>query len=241
MNKHTRPDEWDQGPKISVGPPGEPPPPGTTSAFRFDCEEAKESEDYHGIYRDLEFVINVTRQLRTVLLQESDQASDEASPTSVSDDVLRALWISALVTYGRCFHKGKRRWLDERIFEGEAEDVLTLHRYFRDYRDKHTAHSVNPFEIHATGIKIAGRDGDDPHVEGVVTMFATRGNETPEVVGYLEWLATYAQNVAGKKHKEASNKVLERAESLTKEQLKKLRPLEVMPQQGFEAARSRRR
>ena len=74
-----------------------------------------------------------------------------------------------------------------------------------------------------------------------MTLFATRGNETAQVVGYLEWLATYAQNVAWEKHKEESNKVLERAKSLTKEQLKKLRPLEVMPQQGFEAARMRRR
>ncbi len=207
--------------------------------FRFDCEEAKESEDYHGIYRDLEFVVNVTRQLRAALLQQSAQPSGEAS--SASDNVLRALWIAALVTYGRCFHKGKRRWLDEKIFDGQAEGVLTYHRYFRDYRDKHTAHSVNPFEIHATGIHIVDHDGDDPHVEGVVTMFATRGNETPKVVGYLEWLATYARNVAWEKHEEASNKVLERAESLTKEQLKKLRPLEVMPHQGFEAAKSRRR
>ncbi len=63
-------------------------------------------------------------------------------------------------------------------------------------------------------------------------MYATRGNETPEVVGYLERLATYTQNVAWKRHKEASNKVLERAKSLTKEQLKKLRPLEVMPKQA---------
>lgn len=161
-------------------------------AFRFDCEEAKESEDYHGIYRDLEFVVHMTRQLRAALLRQSDHPSDEASPASASDNVLRALWIAALVTYGRCFHKGKRRWLDERIFEDETEDVLTYHRYFRDYRDKHTAHSVNPFEIHATGIDIVDHDGDDPHVEGAVTLFATRGNETPEVVGHLEWLATYA-------------------------------------------------
>jgi hypothetical protein len=234
-------EEWGQVPRISVDSPGEPPPPGATFAFRFECEEAKESEDYHGIYHDLDFVIGVTRQLRAALLQESNQPKAVPSPVGASEHVLRGLWIAALVTYGRCFHKGKRRWLDESIFEGETEDVLTYHRYFRDYRDKHAAHSVNPFEIHATGIHIADYDGNDPHVEDVVTMYATRGNESPEVVGYLEWLATYAQNVAWKKHKEASNKVLERAKSLTKEQLRRLRPLEVTPQQGFEVARTRRR
>jgi hypothetical protein len=73
--------------------------------FRFDCEEAKESEDYHGIYRDLEFVVNVTWQLRAALLRQSDQPSDEASPTSASDNVLRSLWTASLVTYGAAFTK----------------------------------------------------------------------------------------------------------------------------------------
>ena len=106
----------------------------------------------------------MTRQLRARLLQQSDQPNNETLTTPASENVLRALWIVALVTYGRCFHKGKRRWLDERIFEGESYDVLTYHRYFRDYRDKRTAHSVNPFEIHATGIHVTDHDGDDPHV-----------------------------------------------------------------------------
>ena len=94
--------------------------------------------------QDLEFVVRVTRQLQARLLQQSDQPYDETLPTPASENVLRALWIAALVTYGRYFHKGRRRWLDERIFEGETNDVLTYHRYFRDYRDEHTAHSVNP-------------------------------------------------------------------------------------------------
>ena len=125
----------------------------------------------------------MTRQLRARLLQQSDQPNDETLPAPTSENVLRALWIAALVTYGRCFHEGKRRWLDEKIFEGETDDVLTYHRYFRDYRDKHTEHSVDTFEIHATGIHVTDHDGDDPHVEGAVTLFATRGNETPQVVG----------------------------------------------------------
>ncbi len=104
-------------------------------------------------------------------------------------------------------HKGKRRWLDEKIFEGETDDVLTYHRYFRDYRDKHTEHSVDTFEIHATGIHVTDHDGDDPHVEGAVTLFATRGNETTpsrritRVVGNL-----CPERVAWEKHKEGGEK-----------------------------------
>ena len=149
--------------------------------------------------------------------------------------------MAALITYGRCFHQGKRRWFDESIFEGEPEDVLIYHRYFRDTRDKHVAHSVNPFEVNATGLHVSDLDGDDPQVEGVVTMSMTRGGEAPEVVEYLEWLATYARDSAWKKYEEASNKVFEKADSLTKAQLRRLHPLEEVPQQGFEVARARRR
>lgn len=90
----------------------------------------------------------------------------------------------------------KGRWLDERIFEGETEAALTYHRYFRDTRDKHIAHSVNPFEVHATGVRVNDHDGDNPRVESVVTMWLAQAGEQLEVVGYLKWLATYASDCA---------------------------------------------
>ena len=147
----------------------------------------------------------------------------------------------ALVTYGRCFHRGKRTWLDESLFEGEAEGVLEWHRYFRNTRDKHVAHSVSPFEINVTGVEVADEDTDGPRVKGVVTMHAPRVGEQPETVGYLEWLANYARDAAWKKHKEASSKVLGKAKLLGKEQLSRLQPLEVMPQQDLETAKKSRR
>lgn len=241
MSEDKRSEQRDQQPQIVVTSPGEPPPPGTDEVFRLDLEEARESEDYHAIYGDLDLVVNMTRYIRGALLRQSPKPSGASSPLSTSEMVLNGLWVAALVTYGRCFHKGKRRWLGERIFEGEKEDILVWHRYFRDTRDKHIAHSVNPFEIHATGVHISDHDGDDPRVESVVTMHATRAGEPPDVVGYLEWLATYARDYVWKKHNEASRKVFNKAKSLSKEQLRKLRPLQVMLQQSFEAAKARRR
>lgn len=146
-----------------------------------------------------------------------------------------------MVTYGRCFHKGKRRWLDESLFEGEKGDVLVWHRYFKNTRDKHVAHSVNPFEINATGVEVADHDGENPRVKGVITVILSRGLEQAQVVGFLEWLATYARDAVWKKHKEASDKVGEKAKMLSKEQLRKLPLLEVMPEQEFESAKKRRR
>ena len=240
MNEGRKPEVWREGARISIGAPGDPPPPGTTFALRFDCEEARESEEYHAIYHDLSFVVDATRELRAALLQQP-QSSGDPSSIQTSETVLRSLWIAAVVTYARCFTKGKRSWLDESVFEGQTEDVLTYHRYFRDTRDKHVAHSVNPFEIHATGVHVIDLDRGDPYVDGMTTVYLTRGHEQAEGVGYLEWLATHARDIAWKKHKEASNKALTKAELLNAEQLRKLRPLEIQPQQSFEAARTRRR
>ena len=41
-------------------------------------------------------------------------------------------------------------------------------------------------------------------------MYVSRGLKQANVVGYLEWLATYARDAVWKKHKEARNKVLEK-------------------------------
>jgi hypothetical protein len=241
MNKGRQPEKGSQEPMISVGRPGEPAPPGTDLGFKVDFEEARESEDYHSLYQDLDFVVSVTRHLRGALLQQGSQPGSDASPVDTADYVLRSLWVAALVTYGRCFHTGKRTWLNESVFDGKPEAVLEWHRYFRNTRDKHITHSVNPFETNATGVHVVDHDGENPRVESVVTLYVTRVQEEPEVVKYLEWLATYARDAAWEKHKEASNKVLEKAESLSKEQLRRLRPLEEIPQTGFEAAKKRRR
>ncbi len=241
MNKGAKPEESDREPVIVLGPIGEPQPPGTVPLFEVDFEEARESEDYHGIYRDMEFVVSVTRELRGMLLQQGPQPSGVSMSASASENVLRSLWVAALVTYGRCFHKGKRRWFDESIFEGQPEDILIWHRYFRDIRDKHVAHSVNPFEIHATGVQVVDHDGSSPRVERAMVAYMIRAQEQPEVVGYLEWLAAYARDVAWKRHSEANKKLINKAKSLSKEQLQKLRPLAIIPEVGFEAAKARRR
>lgn len=231
-----------QEPMISVGKPGEPPPPGRTVPRKIESEEATEAQDYRSLYQDMDFVVRVTRELRHVLLQRASRPAENADPDAdPSDDTLRSLWIAALVTYGRCFHKGKRRHLNESVFDGQPEAVLVWHRYFKDTRDKHIAHSVNPFEINATGVHVLDLDGESSRIEGVVNLYATRGLEQPEVVGYLGWLATYARDVMLTKHDEANNKVFEKAKSLSKEQLRRLPPLEEVPQMSFETAKKRRR
>jgi len=228
--------------EIRVVPEGQPYGPGEIPAYRVEFEEAREAEDLFGIYNDLEFVVEVCRDLAAALRQEAEAAaSSDPSPVGAAERAKRSLWIAALVTYSRCFIGGKRLWFDEKVFDGQPEHVLEWHRYFRNTRDKHVSHSVSPFEIFATGIRVLGHGGDNPHIERVVVLHATRGLERVDVVDKLGQLAAWAQNIAYERMNEAKKKVFDKAESLTPEELRRLRPMEEQPEQGFDTAGKRRR
>ncbi len=56
------------------------------------------------------------------------------------------LSIAMAVTYARAFSGGVRYHLTEEDLTIFSESQRALHQFFRDYRDKHLAHSVNEFE-----------------------------------------------------------------------------------------------
>lgn len=102
----------------------------------------------------------------------------------MDDLVSHGLWAAALVAYSRCFGTGVRTWFDESIFGGE-EDVLREHRYYKNIREKHLAHSVSSFESFASGIEVFGYAGDDPWVHRAVTLYLTRAIEPGGKIQYL--------------------------------------------------------
>lgn len=60
--------------------------------------------------------------------------------------LIESLDISALVSYIRGVTSGKRATrLSTNIFS-KIEGAEAAHNYFKNLRDKHIAHSVNPFE-----------------------------------------------------------------------------------------------
>ena len=81
------------------------------------------------------------------------------------DDLPRqtAFWTAALVKYVRCFTSGKRFGLNENIFLGIEGDPVGAHRFFKNMRDKHVAHSVNPFEEVRVGA-VLSPEGTQPQV-----------------------------------------------------------------------------
>lgn len=137
-------------------------------------EEAREAEDLHGILRDLEFAKEAIKTLNE-MLEHSNK--DDAEPNNASL-IRRSLYTAALIAYARCYGKprkkpsGKRILLDaEQVFVGANVDWMRHHKHFIAVRDKHLAHSVNPFEINRAGLFVEDWDANPPkHVVGILSF-----------------------------------------------------------------------
>jgi len=154
----------------------------------------------------------------------------------VSEDkvVEHSLWTTALITYVRCFTSGVRTRLDRSIF-GDDEEMLRKHDYYKDIRDKHLAHSVNPFEGAETAIAVANYDSEEPYVYQALTAHFSRSTEDSPTMRALADLARWLQGYARQKHEEALKKVRVKGKELTRDQLRDLRPLKVKPLEGYDA------
>jgi hypothetical protein len=210
--------------------------------FRVEFEEAKEAEDWFGIYQDLRFVVSAATQTADIAQRQWSQQQESGifSLTVGPEDVVKqSLWTAALIAYVRCFATGVRARFDESIFD-DREDVIQQHRYYKNIRDKHIAHSVNALEVPTTCVGIIDIAGDEPNVHSVATVHTTKMTEDSNTIRYLATLSEWLQPHAYDRHRKARRKVLRRAKALTKEQLRRLEPCQATPLQGYEAASMRR-
>lgn len=139
---------------------------------------------------DLRSVIELCRRL----------GSELDKPETDRDNVtIEALWTAALVKYVRCFTSGKRGELDATVFEG-VDGALDTHQYFKNMRDKHVAHSVNPFEGVGVRILLSG-ELEECVAEGIAVLQHRLVCTDREGVRTLERLACLAQrNVRDRCH-----------------------------------------
>ena len=105
--------------------------------------------------------------------------------------MIEALWTAALVKYIRCFATGKRFGLDVSVFDG-LEGARDTHQFFKDMRDKHVVHSVNPFEDASVGVVLCGEPGAE-QAEGVAVFQHKLVCTDQNGVQTLERLAAVAQ------------------------------------------------
>jgi hypothetical protein len=96
-------------------------------------------------------------------------------------DLQQALFTAAVVTYSRASNSGKRqnyRVTESMVLEVGGDQALALHKYLKSLRDKHIAHSINPFEKVDFGVII----GPDRAVVGtLVTHIAITGWEVNDL------------------------------------------------------------
>ena len=119
---------------------------------KIEIEEANVLASYTGYFQDLTFACDAFKNL----LENLDK----------HEQVLqRSLWSAALIAYARCFSHGRRIQLTAEIYKGLEGDPLGCHQLIMGMRNKHIAHSVNPFEDISVGAIVV-----DKQVEGIAAI-----------------------------------------------------------------------
>lgn len=158
-------------------------------------QDASKLGDLCLVLQDLHRVIDTCTRLLAELEQEHQD-----------NLLIDALWTAALIRYVRCFASGQRNRIREEILADLPGDPIGTHRYFKDMRDKHIAHSVNPFEEITIGAVLSV---DGRNVEGIAMLSRTLICINKEGVETLRDLAGAVQ------HKVIANAQLQQQELLS--------------------------
>jgi len=167
---------------------------------KVEYKEAKILADLTLILQDLTFTVSVLKRLIKLLKDNS------------KDDVLiQSFWIAALISYIRCFSADKCLGLSEDIFKNDKlkGDPLGCHRYFKNLRDKHIAHSVNPFEQVVVDLQLSSPKSKKREVLGVAVLSQKLICTTLEEAETFLRLALIAREKVRKQAKEYEAKTLE--------------------------------
>lgn len=173
-----------------------------------DFPEAKRLADIASILRDLQATRETCNRVMQ-LLDESDQ----------DPILLEGLWSAALVRYVRCFASGKRYGLSEDVFEGLQVDPVGTHQWYKNLRDKHVAHSVNPYEQVRVGIVLSPEESQDRKILGTSTLAGAFICPDREGVKQLGMLATVLLKRVAQMGKECEAKVLDIAKQMPLDEL----------------------
>lgn len=218
--------------KIRITYPGDDDP---SEVIDYQSEAAQRLADVMSIKFDLDFTIAALENL--VSSFESGQVE-----TEVNDELgvtRRSLWNSAVVMYARCFDKGVRTyWLHDDQVPGEHADH---HKYVRLLRSKYIAHPVNAFEEAFVGIAVGRTSEGSLFVRGIAPTHRGQGTEEIEVIKLTLQLAVAVQQVVDVAMREFVGVVTTEANSLTPDELERLKPMVFDEIDRSKVARSRQR
>ncbi len=169
------------GVPVELGDGGSPVP---IHEVRF--AEARVLAEAVSIEADLGFTIDALGQLLEVI--------DAGGPDSPSATVhARALWSAAVVAYARAFggrvRSGGAPLLSREVLSGAGEGATEFHNWVLGLRNKHVAHSVNPYEQTRVGIALGAEH--PPSVMGIAYLHSTHVGPDRDGVEQFRRLTTW--------------------------------------------------
>lgn len=175
---------------------------------KVEFEEAKKLADLSSIFQDLKFTIEILKRLIKLLKDKSEDII-----------LVESLWTTALVSYARCFSSGKRFGLKKNIFKNKnlKGDPVGCHNYYINLRNKHIAHSVNPFEQIVVDLQLS--NPKEKKVLGVSVLSQKLICSSIEGVETLIRLVIIVFKEVKEQCKECEKKVLEKGKSIPLDEL----------------------
>ena len=161
----------------------------TVHAFvEIEMPDAEVLADLTGIRYDLQSARSLARKLQSVMARQKPDY-----------ELVDALTTAILVRYSRPFSGGVRKWPAEDALNELSEHQRDKHERFRNFRDKHIAHSVNAFEENQPIARyVEGRE----HAEGVYSVECHHGrvvglssSETVNVIELTTALVEYVDRL----------------------------------------------
>lgn len=169
---------------------------------KVEYEEAKVLADLASIKLDLEFVVATLTRLIQLLKDDSKDGI-----------LIQSYWTASLISYVRCFSTGRRYGLTADIYK-DLDGAIDYHNWCRSMRDKHVAHSVNPFEQVTVDVQLSKPDTGKKEVLGVSVLTMKFLVPTIDGVENFLRLVSVALKEVVNKCKEYETKVLDVAKSL---------------------------
>lgn len=195
-----------------------------------NCPDAEYLAAYHSIFRDLMVADDAIDRLLNIDMNSVENRC-----------LIESLYISALVSYIRGFTSGKRATrLSTDIFS-MLEGAEAAHNYFKNIRDKHIAHSVNPFEQVKVGIRLSPKASNKKEVISVGVLSLDRICESSENLLILKQLIAIAKKELLLKISQYKKQILDQAKQENIDVLYEKSVLEIVAPGGLEDARSPRK
>lgn len=169
------------------------------AGYRFPVPEAAWYASLIGIQSDLNGVI-----------EYCDYLLNNEVATKRDFVLWEGLCSAAVVRYARCFASGVRERLPQSLVEDADPKLRAFHEYIIELRNKHVAHSVNPFEENDVTVQIGEHFKESKEI---VAITGAHGRTVGLGIGEEDQLKILAQWV------------LEKVRTTMKEEREQLLPL----------------